>query len=636
MTRVCCETKHQARPRLRAAQGATCIQLNAAASRAVVVELLWKSFAGMPMKPAGHVSPDARLEPGSMKMTAADNVRVLVLASTSQGGLACTEVFRKAGLQAEVCASFFELIMGLKVGVGAVFLAEEWLSGQWLDDLATWVARQPPWSDLPLVVLTSGEERPAVAIWRQHLITRLRNVVLLEEPVQPTTLASNALSAIRDRRRQYEVRAHLAERRQAAIAMQALIATRISELEAANKALCSGNAERERIEASLRQAQRIKAASRLTGSIAHDFSNMLQAISANLEMMRRRVEERRLDEAVRFVESAGAAVERAAALTCRLLASARRQALVPQIVGLDELVAGLDEQVRCTVGPAIEVDLRTNSGLWVVSCDPNHLEKALLSLAVSAREAMPEGGRLCFSTRPVCWGMADPTCQNDARPGEYVEIAVTDTGMGMDENTRAHVFEPFFDTEPAGQGTCSGLSQLYGFMQQSGGLVQLDSSPGQGTTVRLYLPRHRQAKEDTERGSGAEAGSVGNGMTLLLVGNEGIAREMAANSLREMGYEVLQAADGPTALDFLAAPVRIDLLVTDVGLPNGSNGRLVADAARERRPDLPVLFITGYAGSALERQLAPGMQVIGKPFMLETLAAQVGALMGRIMDPAMS
>lgn len=166
MTRVCCETKLQARPRLRAAQGATCIQPNAAASRAVVVELLWKSFAGMPMTPSRHVSPDAHLEPGSMRTTAADNVRVLVLASPGQDDLACTEVFRKAGLRAEVCASFFELIMGLKVGAGAVFLTEEWLSGQWLDALATWVARQPPWSDLPLVVLTSGEERPAVAIWR--------------------------------------------------------------------------------------------------------------------------------------------------------------------------------------------------------------------------------------------------------------------------------------------------------------------------------------------------------------------------------------------------------------------------------------------------------------------------------------
>ena len=570
-------------------------------------------------------------------MTGRDNVRVLVLASTGQGGLACTGAFRKAGLRAEVCTSFFELMMEIKAGAGAVFLAEEALSGQWLDDLATWIAQQPPWSDLPLVVLTSREEQPAATIRRQHLITRLRNVVLLEEPVQPVTLASNALSAIRARRRQYEVRAHVTEGRQAALALKTLVASRIGELEAANMALRSAVDGSERLKAPLRQPQKAKAAGLLRGGIAHDLDNMLQAISANLEMMRRRVGEGRLDEAVHCAESAGATVERAAALTCRLLAFARRQALVPQVVDLDELLAGVDEQVRRAVGPAIEVDLRTNTGRWLVSCDPNRLEGALLSLAVNARAAMPEGGRISFSTRPVCWGMADLACQSDARPGEYVEIAVVDTGRGMDEATRARVFEAFFGAEPNGQETCLGLCQIYGFMQQSGGLVRLDSTLGQGTAVRLYLPRHRQVqKEDVEKGPGAEAGRAGYGMTVLLVGDEETACQMLADWLREVGYEVLEAADGPTALDLLAAAVRIDLLVTDVALPNGPNGRQVADAARERRPDLPVLFVTGHAGSALERQLAPGMQVIGKPFVLETLAAQVGTLMASIMDPAVS
>ena len=354
-------------------------------------------------------------------------------------------------------------------------------------------------------------------------------------------------------------------------------------------------------------------------------------------MMRRRVGEGRLDEAVCFAESAGATVERAAALTCRLLAFARRQALVARVVDLDELLVGLDEQVRRAVEPAIEVDLRTNAGRWLVSCDPNRLEGALLSLAINVRDAMPEGGRLSFSTRPVRWGLAGFACQNDARPGEYVEIAVADAGRGMDEATRARVFEAFFDTEPNSQEACLGLSQVYGFMQQSGGLARLDSTLGQGTAVRLYLPRHRQVqKEDGERGPGAEAGRAGHGMTVLPVGGEETAREMAAHWLCDVGYEVLEAADGPTALDPLGAAVRIDLLVTDVALPNGPNGRQVADTARERRPDLPVLFVTGYAGSALERQLAPGMQVIGKPFMLETLAAQVGTLMASIMDPAVS
>jgi len=403
-------------------------------------------------------------------MTDTDDVRVLFLSLAGQSGLASVEVFRKAGLRAEACSSFFEFIMRLKLGAGVVFLSEESLAGQWLDELATWVAQQPPWSDLPFVVLTGCEQQPAVAIWRQQLITRLRNVVLLEEPVPPATLASTALSAVKARRRQYEVRAHLAERRQAALALKTLVALRISELEAANTALRFEVAERERIEASLHQAQKIKAMGQLTSDSAPDFNNMLQAIYGNLEMIRHRIEDGRQDEATRFVEIADATVQRAAELICRSLGFVRQKALVPRTVGVDELIMGLDEQVRCTVGPAIEVDLRTNSPLWVVSCDPNQLANALLGLAMNARDAMPEGGRLSFNTRPVCLAVADLICQNEARPGEYVEIAVVDTGTGMNEATRAHVSDSVFTTEPIGSGRSLGL---YGFVQQSGGLVQL-------------------------------------------------------------------------------------------------------------------------------------------------------------------
>ncbi len=275
---------------------------------------------------------------------------------------------------------------------------------------------------------------------------------------------------------------------------------------AANTTLRSEVAQRECIEASRHQTQEIKAVGQLTGGTAHDFGYMLQAIGASLEVIRRQIKEGRLDEAVRFVEFAGAAVERAAALICRPLACARRQALVPQIVGLDELILGLGELVRHTVGPAIEVDLRTNSALWMVSCDPNQLASALLSLVTHARNAMPEGGRLFLTTRPMCLAMADLASQTDARPGEYVEITVVDTGTGMHDAAQTHIFEPLFTTKSIGPGTGLGLCQLHGFIQQSGGLVQLDSNPGQGTTVRLYLPRHRRAQEDIERESGTAVG----------------------------------------------------------------------------------------------------------------------------------
>ncbi len=254
-------------------------------------------------------------------------------------------------------------------------------------------------------------------------------------------------------------------------------------------------------------------------------------------------------------------------------------------------------------------------------CDPNQLENVLLNLAINARDAMPEGGRLTLGTARKALGAADVAGQDGARPGDHVEISVADTGTGMDEATRGRAFEPFFTTKPLGQGTGLGLSQPYGFVRQSDGVVRLDSAPGRGTTVRLYLPRQEHArgqeKPSTPKAKAEEAVAGG---TVLLVEDEdededGV-RAMVVEHLRELGYAVLEAEDGPAALCLLRSGTRVDLLVTEVGLPGGMNGRQIADAARERRPDLPVLFTTGYAGGALDGQLAPKVEMIGKPFAL--------------------
>jgi len=411
------------------------------------------------------------------------------------------------------------------------------------------------------------------------------------------------------------------------------LAARTRELADAQEKLRIEAAQRNRVEEAFRQSHKMEAIGQLTGGIAHDFNNMLQAISASLELMHRRIEQGRVDEAARFVDAARKTVERAAALTNRLLAFARRQTLQPKPVVVDTLVAGLADLVQRTVGSEVQVEMPLRDGDWAVLCDPNQLESALLNLVINARDAMPGGGKLTIGTRDVRLDEADIAGQGDARPGDYVEVSVTDTGSGMDDATKALAFDPFFTTKPLGQGTGLGLSQLYGFVQQSKGIVRLESAPDQGTTVWLYLPRHESggAREEPSTPP-AEPGGVGRGEVVLLVEDEAVVRALAAEQLRELGYVVLEAEDGSAALRLLRSEARVDVLVTDVGLPGGLNGRQVAEAARERRPVLPVLFITGFSGSVLEQQLAPRMQVIGKPFALETFAARVQAILETAPD----
>ena len=412
------------------------------------------------------------------------------------------------------------------------------------------------------------------------------------------------------------------------------LATRTRELEETKQKLQEESAERQRVEDAFRQARKMEAVGQLTGGIAHDFNNMLQAISGSLELIDRRIEQGRSADATQFLNSARKTVERASALTSRLLAFARRQSLQPKPVMIDTLIEGMTDLFRQTVGVAVDVELDLSDETWPVYCDPSQLENALLNLVINARDAMPEGGRLTVTTRAVRLADADLVGQDGARAGEYIEILVTDTGIGMDDVTRGLAFDPFFTTKPLGQGTGLGLSQLYGFVRQSNGLIGIDSVVGRGTTVRVSLPRHQSAETgDAAPASGIAPFEGGRHDVVLLVEDEEVVRSVAAEQLRDLGYEVLEATNGAAALDLLQAGTRVDLLVTDVGLPGGLNGRQVADAARERQPDLPVLFITGFAGSVLKEQLAPGMEVIGKPFALDVLTAQVQRLVPRRSGP---
>ena len=378
----------------------------------------------------------------------------------------------------------------------------------------------------------------------------------------------------------------------------------------------------------LRQSQKMEAVGQLTGGLAHDFNNLLGGITGSLELARARLAQGRIDTLDRYLAAAAGAAGRAAALTHRLLAFSRRQTLDPKPVDVNALIRSMEDLVRRTVGPAITLDCITSPGLWTILCDANQLENALLNLSINARDAMPTGGRLTIEASNV--RLDDAYAQAFAiPPGHYVAVSVSDTGIGMSRATIERAFEPFFTTKPLGAGTGLGLSMVYGFTKQSGGHARIYSELGHGTTVRLYHPRHEgKPAAEVPRSNQSETATPG-AATILLVDDEPVLRMLVCEVLREAGYTVIEATDGPTALALLENGQPVDLLISDVGLPGGLNGRQVAEAARTRRPGLRVLFITGYAENAA---LSGGLlnaatQVLTKPFEMAALNSKVQAML---------
>ena len=375
-------------------------------------------------------------------------------------------------------------------------------------------------------------------------------------------------------------------------------------------------------EEALRQAQKMEAVGQLTGGIAHDFNNLLTGVTGSLEMLQNRLGQGRYAETDRYINAAQGAARRAASLTHRLLAFSRRQTLDPKPTDVNRLVREMDELIRRTVGPQVSLEVVTAGGLWPTLIDPPQLENALLNLCINARDAMPNGGRITVETANK-WLDEREARERDMAPGQYIALSVTDTGTGMTPDVISRAFDPFFTTKPIGQGTGLGLSMIYGFVRQSGGQVRIYSEVGQGTTMCLYLPRHYAGEtSDMAQIEAVPAPTMRPSTeTILVVDDEPTIRMLAVEVLEELGYQVIDCWDGPSALKILESGQRIDLLITDVGLPNGINGRQLADAAREKRPDLKVIFITGYAENAVlgNGQLSPGLQVMTKPFAMEAL-----------------
>ena len=378
------------------------------------------------------------------------------------------------------------------------------------------------------------------------------------------------------------------------------------------------------LEEQLRQAQKMEAVGQLTGGIAHDFNNLLQGIVGSLDLMQKRIDQGRFTELARFAAGAMASANRAAALTHRLLAFSRRQPLDPKPLRVNSLVSSMEDLLGRTIGERIELRLMLDDRLWLTLCDSNQLENALLNLTINARDAMADGGRLTIATANIRLSAAEAAQHREAKPGSYICLSVADTGTGMPPEIARRAFDPFFTTKPIGQGTGLGLSMIYGFARQSNGHARIVSAPGLGTTVQLYLPRHRGPDSAEPSGEPEMARTAGSGEVVLVVEDETVVRQLIVDVLHDLGYRTLQATDGNSGLALLLSDQRIDLLVSDLGLP-GLNGRQLVEAGRVRRPGLKVLFMTGYAEKAAagEAALDPGMAMIPKPFTMETLAARI-------------
>jgi signal transduction histidine kinase len=380
----------------------------------------------------------------------------------------------------------------------------------------------------------------------------------------------------------------------------------------------------------LRQAQKMEAVGQLTGGLAHDFNNLLTGISGAVEMMQVRISQGRTAELDRYAQAAMGATRRPAALTHRLLAFSRRQTLDPKPTDVNRLVTGMEDMIRRTVGPQVDLEVVGAVGLWPAIVDPNQLENALLNLCINARDAMPDGGRITIETANK-WLDERSGRERDLEPGQYLSLCVSDTGTGMTPEVQARAFDPFYTTKPLGEGTGLGLSMIYGFARQSGGQVRIYSEEGEGSTICIYLPRHYGEAEDGIESAAppADATRADGVNTVMVVDDEPTIRMLVAEVLGERGYTVIEAGDGAAALRLLQSGVRPDLLITDVGLPGQMNGRQVADAALARLTGLKVLFITGYAENAVigNGQLAPNMALLTKPFAMEALAAKVRAML---------
>jgi signal transduction histidine kinase len=535
----------------------------------------------------------------------------LLLAPRGRDAAVAREILHDGQISATICRDLDELLQHLRRGAEVAVVTEEALR---IDTrtLAAWVQAQPAWSDFPFIVLTEhggGIERNPEAA---KITATLGNVSFLERPFHPTTLVSVVRTGLRGRRRQYECRRLNEE-------LESRVQERTAELAAANRQLIAQIEERERVEMTLRQMQRLEAVGQLTSGVAHDFNNLLTVVLGNIGFLERGLKKVRIDG--KMLDRLGymrAAAERGAKLTDQLLSFSRRQRLEPKVLQLNDTIAGMRDLLQSTMGGSFRIETNLAEDLWPALVDPTQLDIAVLNLAINARDAMPIGGTLCVTTSNVV--LKEPRSPEEPAPGEYVSICVSDTGCGMSADVRQKVFEPFFTTKEIGKGSGLGLSQVLGFAKQSGGGVCIESEVGKGTWVHIYLPRASGAPQQREADGHRILPSVRKGAAILLVDDDGAVRDVTAAMLRDIGYRVQEANSGEAALDLIGRE-QFDLAVIDYAMP-GMSGAELARQVQDQRPNLPVLFVTGFA----ERTALPGIsdrQIVSKPFVGPELAEKV-------------
>ncbi|MCU0070423.1 ATP-binding protein [Pseudomonas koreensis] len=550
-----------------------------------------------------------------MTVTVPLSERALILAPLGRDSQVALMILNEAGYGGLITPDLATLCSELEPGAGLLLIAAEALNGPELERLLLYLEQQPAWSDLPIVLLThhgGSEQGPS-----SRLSKLLGNVTFLERPFHPATLVSLISTALRGRRRQYEARDRLIDLSESERRLQSTLETLEQQVE-------ERTAQLRHNEEALRQSQKMEAVGQLTGGIAHDFNNMLTGIIGSLELLRRRLARGRTDDLDSLIDLGVTSANRAAGLTHRLLAFSRRQSLDSKAVQMNDLVQSMGELLQRSLNESIRLDMRLHEQLWVAEADPNQLESALLNLVINARDAMPDGGNLLVETGNQVLDRDYTATYSNLEPGDYVVLSVTDNGCGMPESVINRAFDPFFTTKPIGQGTGLGLSMIYGFSKQSGGHVSIDSKIDQGTTVKLYLPRFQGESLPHAPTDAEQAPDAVEGETVLIVEDDPAVRVLVSAVLSELGYGFVEAADADGAVPILDSAQRIDLLISDVGLP-GMNGRQLAEIGRQYRPDLKVLFITGYAEHAAVRGgfLDPGMQMITKPFTFDLLTAKV-------------
>jgi len=545
--------------------------------------------------------------------------RTLILAPQGRDAMVAKGLLRDAGLRSDICVDLAELLQELRSGAETAIVTEEAVRYSDVRPLAEWVASQPAWSDFPFVVLTGhggGIERNPDAA---KLMQTFGNVTFLERPFHPTTLLSVVQAGLRSRVKQHECRKLNEE-------LEARVKDRTAELAAANRQLLAQIEEREKVESTLRQMQRLEAVGQLTSGVAHDFNNLLTVVLSNISFLQKGLDAMGIDGKMKQrLANMRMAAERGAKLTDQLLSFSRRQRLEPRSLDVNAAVAEMRGLLQSTLGGSIQIDTQLGQDTWNALTDPTQFELAVLNLAINARDAMAGVGKLTIRTANARLG--PPLRPEEPSAGEYVMVCVSDTGTGMTEEVRSKAFEPFFTTKAPGKGSGLGLSQILGFAKQSGGGIRLESRLNEGTSIHIYLPCAQDKAELPKDPSASIPSRHFGGCTILLVDDDDAVRDVTASMLQEMGYVVVEAGSGGAALEIIQSGIQLELVLLDFAMP-GMNGAELARQIQIKRPTLPLLFITGFVDQSALSGISEA-SIVRKPFVDDELNNKIRTLLGK-------